>query len=85
MSRELNSNGHVPRAHDIGVLRHPDGSPDISAYARLAHRERSAAIVASARAAIRMVREMVSAIQASLAPAARSGPASGKHHAAARR
>ena len=68
-----------------GVLRHPDGSVDIAAYAKLAHRERAAAIASSARAAIRMVREMLSAIRARLAPVARSEPASGKHHAAARR
>ncbi len=76
MSREMNTNG--------GVLR-PDGSPDIAAYARLAHRERAAAVAASAGEAMRMVREMVSAVRASLAPAARSGPASGKHHVIAGR
>ena len=86
MSREVNPNGHAPRAQDIeGVLRHPDGSLDIAAYAKLAHRERAAAIASSAREAIRMVREMVSGVRASLAPVARSEPASGKHHAAARR
>lgn len=26
-----------------GALRHPDGSPDIAAYGRIAHRERDAA------------------------------------------
>jgi hypothetical protein len=86
MSREVNPNGHAPRAQDMeGVLRRPDGSLDIAAYAKLAHRERAAAIAASARKAIRMVREMVSAVRASLAPVVRSGPASGKHHAAVRR
>lgn len=76
MYRQVNPNGHAPRAQDIeGVLRHPDGSLDIAAYAKLAHRERAAAIAFSAREAIRMVREMGSAVRARLAPA------SGKHHA----
>ena len=76
MYRQVNPNGHAPRAQDIeGVLRHPDGSLDIAAYAKLAHRERAAAIAASAREAVRMVREMGAAVRARLAPA------SGKHHA----
>jgi len=86
MSREVNPNGHALRVQEIeGVLRYPDGSVDIAAYAKLAHRERAVAIAASARQAIRMLREMVSAVRASLAPAATSAPAPGKHHAAARR
>ncbi len=76
MDRQVNPNGHAPRAQDIkGGLRHPDGSLDIAAYAKLAHRERAAAIAASARGAVRMVREMGAAVRARLAPA------SGKHHA----
>jgi hypothetical protein len=76
MYRQVNPNGHAPRAQDIeGVLRHPDGSLDIAAYAKLAHRERAAAITSSASEAVRMVREMGSAVRARLAPA------SGKHHA----
>jgi hypothetical protein len=90
MSLEMNPNGHAPRAQDIegvleGVLRHPDGSPDIAAYAKLAHRERAAAVAASAREGIRRVRAMVSAVRASVAPVARSEPTSGKHHARAGR
>jgi hypothetical protein len=90
MSRELNPNGHAPRAQDVegvleDILRHPDGSPDIAAYAKLAHRERAAAVAASAREGIRRVREMLSGLRARLAPVARSEPASGKHHATARR
>jgi hypothetical protein len=82
----VDPNGHAPRAQGIeSVLRHPDGSLDIAAYAKLAHRERAAAIAASAREVIRVVRGMVSAVRASLAPVVRSEPASGKHHAAARR
>jgi hypothetical protein len=30
-----------------GALRSPDGSPDIAAYRRIAHRERDAAILAA--------------------------------------
>ena len=86
MFPEQKSSGSVLGVQEIeGVLRHPDGSPDIAAYAKLAHRERAVAIAASARQAIRMLREMVSAVRASLAPAATSAPAPGKHHAAARR
>jgi len=86
MFRQMNPNGHAPRAQDIeGVLRHPDGSVDIAAYARLAHRERAAAIASSAGEAMRTVREMVSGVRTRLASAATSGPASGKQHAAARR
>jgi hypothetical protein len=85
MFPEANPKGHAPAWHAEGVLRRPDGSPDIAAYAMLAHHERTAAIAASARGAIRMVREMVSGIRASLAPAARSEPTCGKHQAAARR
>ena len=85
MSRELNSNSRSLRVQENeGVLRYPDGSVDIAAYARLAHRERTAAITASTTEAIRRVRAMVSVIRTSLAPAARE-PASGKHHAAAGR
>ena len=84
MSREVNPNGHALRVQQVeGVLRYPDGSVDIAAYAKLAHRERAAAIAASAREAICMVREMVSVIRVSLAPVGRSGPAAGKHRAAA--
>ena len=86
MSREVNPNGQALQAQDIeDVLRRPDGSVDIAAYAKLAHRERAAAIAASAGEGIRRVRGMVSGVRARLAPAARSEPASGKHHAAARR
>ena len=89
MSREVNPNGHAPRAQDMervleGVLRHPDGSPDIAAYAKLAHRERAAAIASSAREGIRKVRAMVSGLRARLAPVVRSGSASGKHAAVRR-
>jgi hypothetical protein len=45
-----------------GVLRHPDGSPDIAAYRRIAHRERDAAIRAAVQDTVRSVRAMWSAI-----------------------
>lgn len=38
------------------VLRHPDGSPDIAAYSRIAHRERDAAILSATREAARRLR-----------------------------
>lgn len=80
MSWEKRPNGRAPQAPDSeGVLHHPDGSVDIAAYAKIAHRERAAAIAFSARKAIRMVGETLSAIRARLAPA--GIPASGKHHA----
>ena len=86
MSRQMNPRGHVPWVEDIeAVLRRPDGSFDIAAYAKLAHRERAVVITASVGEGIRKLREMVSGVRARLAPAARSGPASGNHHAAARR
>ena len=86
MSREQKPNGRSLRVQEIeGVLRYPDGSVDIAAYAKMAHRERAAAIAASAREGIRRVREMVSVIRTNLAPVARSEPASVKRHAAARR
>ena len=71
---------HIAK-HVEGVLRHPDGSVDITAYARIAHRERAAAIASSARATIRMVRGILSVIRARLAPVGRSEPASGNHRA----
>ncbi len=90
MFRQVIPDGHAPRAQNLegliegnseGDLRHPDGSPDIAAYARLAHRERAAAIAASTGAGFRRVREMLSGVRASLAPVARSGPPCGKRHA----
>jgi len=45
-----------------GALRHPDGSPDIATYGRIAHRERDAAILAAVQDAARSLRAMASAI-----------------------
>ena len=50
-------------AHGLeGTLRHPDGSPDIAAYGRIAHRKRDAAVVAAVQDAARILRAMASAI-----------------------
>jgi len=45
-----------------GVLRHPDGSPDIAAYGRLAHRKRDAAILSAVQDAAHGLRAMTAAI-----------------------
>jgi hypothetical protein len=45
-----------------GALRHPDGSPDIAAYGRIAHRERDAAIASAVRDTARSIRAILSAI-----------------------
>lgn len=45
-----------------GLLHHPDGSPNIAAYAKIAHRERAAAIASALRDVMRSVRAMPYAI-----------------------
>jgi hypothetical protein len=45
-----------------GALRHPDGSPDIAAYGRIAHRERDAAILAAVQDTAHSIRATWSAI-----------------------
>ena len=45
-----------------GALRHPDGSPDIAAYGRIAHRERDAAVISAVQDTARSIRAMWSAI-----------------------
>jgi hypothetical protein len=83
MSSDQNGRSMV---HEVdGVLRYPDGSADIATYAKLAHRERDAAVAAVAREGIRRVREMWSAVWTSVAPIARSEPSSDKHRARAGR
>jgi hypothetical protein len=37
------------------TLRHPDGSPDIAAYRKIAHHERQAAIVSAVRETMRIL------------------------------
>ena len=44
------------------ALHHPDGSPDIAAYGRIAHRERDAAILSAVQEAASSLRAMSSAI-----------------------
>ncbi len=54
MSREQKSTGGVLGVQEFeGLLRHADGSPDIAAYAKLAHHERAKAVAASATEAMR--------------------------------
>ena len=48
--------------HLEGALRHPDGSPDIAAYRRIAHHERDAAILAAVQDTARSIRATWSAI-----------------------
>ncbi|MDP1582029.1 MAG: hypothetical protein Q8M18_01240 [Bradyrhizobium sp.] len=85
MSREK-PNSRAPGAHEFDeVLRRPDGSVDIAAYTKIAHRERAVAVTSSTRETFRKLHEMVSATMTRLASVVRSRPASGKHHAAASR
>ena len=45
------------------LLHHPDGSPNIVAYGRIAHRERAEAIASALRESARRIRAMPSAIR----------------------
>ena len=45
-----------------GALRHADGSPDIAAYGRIAHRHRDAAVLAAVQDTARSLRAMWLAI-----------------------
>ncbi len=62
MSWEKKPDGPVSGQGVEGALRHPDGSPDIAAYGRIAHRERDAAILAAVQDTARSLRAMWSAI-----------------------
>jgi hypothetical protein len=65
MSAEIRPSGYLePAQMRDGVLRRPDGSFDIAAYAAMARRQRSAAAVSSMRAAIQFAWEAWSAIAA---------------------
>ena len=44
------------------TLRHPDGSPDIAAYSKIAHQERAAAIVSAVRETMRILLAMPSVV-----------------------
>ena len=59
-----------------GVLRRPDGSINIRAYAAIAHRQRTEAVLAYTQGAIQFAREAWSAISARAVGPAR--PVSGK-------
>ena len=63
MSCQEKADGPAPWRRDVdGVLRHPDGSPDIAAYGKIAHRERDAAILSAVQDAARTMHAMSSAI-----------------------
>ena len=49
-----------------GTLRHPDGSPDIAAYSKIAHHQREAAIVSAVRDIMRILLAMPSAVGSAL-------------------
>ena len=67
MSWEKKPNGPASWVQRVdGALRHPDGSPDIAAYGRIAHRERDAAILATVQDTARSLRAMWSAISRAL-------------------
>jgi hypothetical protein len=64
MSWEVKLGGCISRERGVeGALRHPDGSPDIAAYGRIAHRERAAAIASAVMEITRSIRAMPSAIR----------------------
>jgi hypothetical protein len=63
-ARETWGDGSTWPGSGNAVLRHPNGSIDIGAYAAIAHRERAAAIASSMLSAIRFMRDAGSAIAA---------------------
>lgn len=72
MSWEKKPNGPGARGRTIeGTLRHPDGSPDIAAYGKIAHRQREAAILSAVRETADRLRAISSVIWRVLG---RSGP-----------
>ena len=63
MGENLNSaNGLAIVSGCQNTLRKPDGHIDIAAYARIAHRQRDAAIASAVRKAARNIRAIWSAI-----------------------
>jgi hypothetical protein len=62
MSWDQKPNRHSRVQGTEGVLRHPDGCADIAAYAKLAHRERAAAIADSVRSIGQLLRRTLSAV-----------------------
>ncbi len=67
MSAE-NWSGSLRDQGSDAVLRHPDGSIDIGAYAVIAHRERAAAIASSMLSAAGFIHEARAAITRAILP-----------------
>ncbi|WP_156435110.1 hypothetical protein [Bradyrhizobium lablabi] len=61
-AQEIWKNGSRRFASGDAVLRHPNGSIDIGAYAAIAHRERAAALMSSLWSAVRPIRDVWAAI-----------------------
>jgi hypothetical protein len=62
--REIWTDGSIWPGSRAAILRHPNGSIDIGAYAAIAHRKRAAAIASSMLSAVRFMRDAGSAIAA---------------------
>lgn len=62
--REIWRDGSIWPSSRGAILRHPNGSIDIGAYAAIAHRKRAAAIASSMLSAVRFMRDAGSAIAA---------------------
>jgi len=63
-AQEIWSQGSRRDGSGDAVMRYPDGSIDIGAYAAIAHRERAAAIIFSMLSAARLVRDTGALISA---------------------
>jgi hypothetical protein len=63
-AQEIWSTGATRPGSRGAILRNPNGSIDIGAYAAIAHRERAAAIASSMLSAVRLMRDVGSAIVA---------------------
>jgi hypothetical protein len=61
-AQEIWSTGTTWPSSRGAILRHPNGSIDIGAYAAIAHRKRAAAIASSMLSAVRFMRDAGSAI-----------------------
>ncbi|KRQ96355.1 hypothetical protein CQ12_40805 [Bradyrhizobium jicamae] len=61
-AQEIWSDGSRRFGSGDAVLRHPNGSIDIGAYAAIAHRERAAALTASLLSAVRAIRDVWTAV-----------------------
>lgn len=63
-AQEIWSAGTARPGSRDAILRHPNGSIDIGAYAAIAHRQRDAAIASSVLSAVRFMRDAGCAIVA---------------------